>query len=53
MGGIERGTRNPNLSMMARIAEALSIPLTILLSFDPQAQDSDADRDLRSGRRKP
>ncbi len=28
MGGIERGTRNPSLLVMARIAEALSVPLT-------------------------
>jgi transcriptional regulator with XRE-family HTH domain len=32
MGGIERGRRNPSLLVMARIAEALSIPLTKLLS---------------------
>jgi transcriptional regulator with XRE-family HTH domain len=32
MGGIERGRRNPSLMVMARIAEALSVPLTKLLS---------------------
>jgi transcriptional regulator with XRE-family HTH domain len=32
MGGIERGRRNPSLLVMARIAEALSVPLTKLLS---------------------
>lgn len=32
MGGIERGKRNPSLLVMARIAEALSVPLTKLLS---------------------
>jgi transcriptional regulator with XRE-family HTH domain len=32
MGGIERGNRNPSLIVMARIAEALSVPLTKLLT---------------------
>jgi transcriptional regulator with XRE-family HTH domain len=32
MGGIERGKRNPSLLVMARIAQALSVPLTKLLS---------------------
>jgi transcriptional regulator with XRE-family HTH domain len=32
VGGIERGKRNPSLLVMARIAEALSVPLTRLLS---------------------
>ena len=32
MGGIERGERNPSLFVMARIADALSVPLTKLLS---------------------
>lgn len=32
VGGIERGKRNPSLLVMARIAEALSVPLTKLLS---------------------
>jgi transcriptional regulator with XRE-family HTH domain len=32
MGGIERGKRNPSLLVMARLAEALSVPLTKLLS---------------------
>jgi transcriptional regulator with XRE-family HTH domain len=32
MGGIERGKRNPSLLVMARIAEALSVPLTKLLA---------------------
>jgi transcriptional regulator with XRE-family HTH domain len=32
MGGIERGKRNPSLLVMARIADALSVPLTRLLS---------------------
>jgi transcriptional regulator with XRE-family HTH domain len=32
MGGIERGKRNPSLLVMARIADALSVPLTKLLS---------------------
>jgi transcriptional regulator with XRE-family HTH domain len=31
MGGIERGKRNPSLLVMARIAAALSVPLTKLL----------------------
>jgi transcriptional regulator with XRE-family HTH domain len=31
MGGIERGKRNPSLLVMARIADALSVPLTKLL----------------------
>jgi len=31
VGGIERGKRNPSLLIMARIAEALSVPLTRLL----------------------
>ncbi|WP_338834549.1 helix-turn-helix domain-containing protein [Bradyrhizobium septentrionale] len=32
IGGIERGKRNPSLLVMARIAEALSVPLTRLLA---------------------
>jgi transcriptional regulator with XRE-family HTH domain len=32
MGGIERGKRNPSLLVMARIADALSVPLQKLLS---------------------
>jgi len=32
IGGIERGKRNPSLLAMARIAEALSVPLAKLLS---------------------
>lgn len=32
VGGIERGKRNPSLLVMARIAEALAVPLTRLLS---------------------
>ncbi len=32
MGGIERGRRNPSLLVMARIADALAVPLTRLLS---------------------
>jgi transcriptional regulator with XRE-family HTH domain len=28
MGGIERGKRNPSLLVMARIADALRVPLT-------------------------
>ncbi|WP_338304911.1 helix-turn-helix domain-containing protein [Bradyrhizobium ottawaense] len=32
VGGIERGQRNPSLMVMARIADALSVPLTRLLA---------------------
>jgi transcriptional regulator with XRE-family HTH domain len=32
VGGIERGKRNPSLMVMARIAEALSVPLPKLLT---------------------
>jgi transcriptional regulator with XRE-family HTH domain len=32
VGGIERGKRNPSLLVMARIAEALSVPLSKLLA---------------------
>lgn len=32
IGGIERGRRNPSLLAMARIAEALAVPLVKLLS---------------------
>ena len=32
IGGIERGRRNPSLLVMARIAEALSVPPAKLLS---------------------
>jgi transcriptional regulator with XRE-family HTH domain len=32
LGGIERGRRNPSLLVMARIANALSVPLPKLLS---------------------
>jgi transcriptional regulator with XRE-family HTH domain len=31
VGGIERGKRNPSLMVMARIAEALAVPLTKLV----------------------
>jgi transcriptional regulator with XRE-family HTH domain len=31
MGGIERGRRNPSLLVMARIAAALSVPLSKLI----------------------
>ena len=32
IGGIERGRRNPSLLVMARVAEALSVPLAKLIS---------------------
>lgn len=32
LGGIERGKRNPSLLVMARIADALSVPLPKLLN---------------------
>jgi transcriptional regulator with XRE-family HTH domain len=32
VGGIERGRRNPSLMVMARIADALSVPLPKLLN---------------------
>jgi transcriptional regulator with XRE-family HTH domain len=32
VGGIERGKRNPSLLVMARIADALSVPLIRLLA---------------------
>ena len=32
MGGIERGRRNPSLLALARIADALSVPLAKLVS---------------------
>jgi transcriptional regulator with XRE-family HTH domain len=32
MGGIERGKRNPSLLVIARIADALLVPLTKLLT---------------------
>jgi transcriptional regulator with XRE-family HTH domain len=32
VGGIERGRRNPSLIVMSRIADALSVPLTRLLT---------------------
>jgi transcriptional regulator with XRE-family HTH domain len=32
VGGIERGKRNPSLVVMGQIAEALSVPLTKLLT---------------------
>ena len=32
IGGIERGKRNPSLLVMARLAEALSVPLTRIIS---------------------
>jgi len=32
VGGIERGRRNPSLMVMARIADALRVPLAKLLS---------------------
>jgi len=32
VGGIERGRRNPSLVVMARIAEALSVPLAKLIA---------------------
>jgi transcriptional regulator with XRE-family HTH domain len=32
VGGIERGRRNPSLLVMARIADALAVPLSKLVS---------------------
>jgi transcriptional regulator with XRE-family HTH domain len=32
VGGIERGKRNPSLLVMARVAEALSVPLAKLIA---------------------
>jgi transcriptional regulator with XRE-family HTH domain len=32
VGGIERGKRNPSLLVMARIADALTVPLVKLLN---------------------
>ncbi len=32
VGGIERGRRNPSLLVMAKIADALSVPLSKLVS---------------------
>jgi transcriptional regulator with XRE-family HTH domain len=32
VGGIERGKRNPSLLVMARIARALSVPLSRLIA---------------------
>jgi transcriptional regulator with XRE-family HTH domain len=32
VGGIERGKRNPSLLVMARIADALAVPLARLLN---------------------
>jgi transcriptional regulator with XRE-family HTH domain len=32
VGGIERGRRNPSLMVMARIADALRVPIVKLLS---------------------
>ena len=32
VGGIERGNRNPSLLVMARLADALGVPLPKLLS---------------------
>jgi len=32
VGGIERGRRNPSLKVMARIADALSVPLPRLFT---------------------
>lgn len=32
VGGIERGKRNPSLLVMARVADALSVPLAKLLA---------------------
>jgi transcriptional regulator with XRE-family HTH domain len=32
VGGIERGKRNPSLLVMARVADALSVPLAKLLN---------------------
>ena len=34
VGGIERGKRNPSLLVMARIADALSVPLTRLIAAE-------------------
>ncbi len=34
VGGIERGKRNPSLIVMARIADALSVPLTRLVAVE-------------------
>lgn len=36
LGGIERGRRNPSLVVLARLAEALKVDPTALLSLSPR-----------------
>jgi transcriptional regulator with XRE-family HTH domain len=36
IGGIERGERNPTLTMIVRLAEALEVPPARLLTEEPQ-----------------
>jgi transcriptional regulator with XRE-family HTH domain len=40
MGGTERGKRNPSLRVLARIADALSVPLTELRHGDADHLDA-------------
>jgi len=43
IGGIERGERNPTLTMIHRLAEALGVPPTELLETE-EASSTDEDR---------
>lgn len=43
VGGIERGERNPTLTMIVRLAEALKVPPSKLLEDDEAAEPEVAD----------
>ena len=43
VGGVERGERNPTLTMIVRLAEALKVPPCRLLEDDGTKESEDAD----------
>lgn len=39
LGGVERGQRNIALLNLVRLAQTLSLPLSVLMDFDPGPRD--------------
>jgi transcriptional regulator with XRE-family HTH domain len=39
MGGIERGSENPTLTVLWKVAAALRVPITDLFGYDPQVRN--------------